>query len=110
MASAALRCDSVSASIRSARPSASVRSIRPFSKALRVNSPGGSYVASDAIRHQVRRLRHAGIPVVAAMGSVAASGGYFVSMGADEIVAAPGSLTGSIGVLGGKGVIRDLLA
>jgi protease-4 len=77
---------------------------------LRVNSPGGSYVASDAIRHKVLRLRADGIPVVAAMGSVAASGGYFVSMGADEIVAAPGSLTGSIGVLGGKGVVRDLLA
>jgi protease IV len=77
---------------------------------LRVNSPGGSYIASDAIRHEVRRLRADGIPVVAAMGSVAASGGYFVSMGADEVVAAPGSLTGSIGVLGGKGVVRDLLA
>lgn len=95
---------SVTAALRAAT------SERAAAVVLRVNSPGGSYIASDAIRHQVRRLRADGVPVVAAMGSVAASGGYFVSMGADEIVAAPGSLTGSIGVLGGKGVVRDLLA
>jgi protease-4 len=95
---------SVTAALRAAR------SERAAAVVLRVNSPGGSYIASDAIRHQVHRLRADGIPVVAAMGSVAASGGYFVSMGADEIVAAPGSVTGSIGVLGGKGVVRDLLA
>lgn len=69
---------------------------------LRVNSPGGSYVASDAIRREVLRLRESGRPVVASMGNVAASGGYFVAMGADEIVANPSTLTGSIGVLAGK--------
>ncbi|UYM04879.1 S49 family peptidase [Solicola gregarius] len=69
---------------------------------LRVDSPGGSYVASDAIRHAVQAFRHTGRPVVASMGGVAASGGYFVSMPCDAIVALPATLTGSIGVLGGK--------
>lgn len=77
---------------------------------LRVDSPGGSYVASDAIRDEVLRLRSTGRPVVASMGSVAASGGYFVAMPADVIVAQPGTITGSIGVLTGKGVLRDALA
>lgn len=76
---------------------------------LRVDSPGGSYVASDAIRREVLRLRESGRPVVASMGTVAASGGYFVSMGADEIIAQPTTLTGSIGVLAGKMVIERLL-
>lgn len=76
---------------------------------LRVDSPGGSYVASDAIRHEILRLRATGRPVVASMGSVAASGGYFVAMPADVVVAQPGTITGSIGVLSGKGVLRDAL-
>ncbi|WP_370249585.1 signal peptide peptidase SppA [Nocardioides sp.] len=76
---------------------------------LRVDSPGGSYIASDAIRAEVRALRGAGRPVIAQMRSVAASGGYFVAMGADEIVAQPTTITGSIGVLGGKFVLRGLL-
>lgn len=77
---------------------------------LRVDSPGGSYVASDTIRRAVQVVRESGKPVVASMGDVAASGGYFVSMAADEIVAAPATLTGSIGVLAGKFVITELKA
>jgi protease IV len=76
---------------------------------LRVDSPGGSYVASDAIRREVLRLRESGRPVVAAMGAVAASGGYFVAMPAAEIVAQPTTLTGSLGVLAGKMVVERLL-
>jgi protease-4 len=67
-----------------------------------VDSPGGSYVASDTIWRAVQLARQRGKPVVASMGDMAASGGYFVSMGADRIVAAPGTLTGSIGVYAGK--------
>ena len=69
---------------------------------FRIDSPGGSYVASDAIWREVRRARDAGIPVIATMGDVAGSGGYFVAMGADQIVAQPSTVTGSIGVVGGK--------
>jgi protease-4 len=76
---------------------------------LRVDSPGGSYVASDAIWREVRRLRESGKPVVASMGDVAASGGYFVAMAADAIVAQPGTITGSIGVFSGKVVTAGLL-
>lgn len=68
---------------------------------FRVDSPGGSYVASDLIRREVQQTRAAGIPVVISMGSVAASGGYLVAMDADRIVAQPGTITGSIGVLSG---------
>jgi protease-4 len=76
---------------------------------LRVNSPGGSYTASDTIWREVVRLRGAGKPVVVSMGDVAASGGYFISMAADVIVAEPGTLTGSIGVILGKPVFSQLL-
>jgi len=69
---------------------------------FRVDCPGGSYVASDAVAHEVERARAAGKPVVVSMSDVAASGGYFVSMGADRIIAHPSTLTASIGVLGGK--------
>ncbi len=66
---------------------------------LRVDSPGGSALASDLIW---RALEASGKPVVASMGDTAASGGYYISMGAEAIFAEPGTLTGSIGVVGGK--------
>jgi protease-4 len=64
-----------------------------------VDSPGGSYVASDAIWRETIRAREADKPIVVSMGDVAASGGYFVSMAATKVVAQPGTITGSIGVL-----------
>lgn len=76
---------------------------------FRVDSPGGSYVASDTIWREVVLARKAGKPVVVSMGNVAASGGYFVAAPATVIVAQPGTLTGSIGVVVGKPVIGDLL-
>ncbi|MGE5504683.1 MAG: signal peptide peptidase SppA [Actinomycetota bacterium] len=74
---------------------------------FRIDSPGGSYVASDTVWNEVRRAREAGKPVVASMGGVAASGGYFVAMGADRVIAQPGTITGSIGVFSGKMVMAD---
>ena len=68
---------------------------------LRVNSPGGSALASDLIWRAVQRAAEKK-PVVASMGAVAASGGYYIAMGADHIVVNPGTLTGSVGVYGGK--------
>jgi protease IV len=96
--------DTVGAALRAVSDNEKVRAV-----VLRVDSPGGSYVASDAIRNEVLRLRSTGRPVIVSMGSVAASGGYFVAMPADVIVAQPGTITGSIGVLTGKGVVRDAL-
>jgi len=75
---------------------------------FRVDSPGGSYIASDIVWRQIRRASEAGIPVVASMAGTAASGGYFVAMPADRIVAEPGTITGSIGVYGGKVVTARL--
>jgi protease IV len=69
---------------------------------FRVDSPGGSYVASDTIWREVMNARKAGKPVIVSMGDLAGSGGYFVAMAADKIVAQPGTITASIGVLGGK--------
>jgi protease-4 len=96
--------DTVGAALRSAGRDDAVRAV-----VLRVNSPGGSYVASDVIWREVGQLRKAGKPVVASMSDVAASGGYFVAMGADAIVAEPGTITGSIGVYSGKVVTTGLL-
>ena len=73
---------------------------------LRVDSPGGSALASDLIW---RALESTNKPVVASMGDTAASGGYYISMGADSIFAEPGTLTGSIGVLGGKIALDGLM-
>lgn len=75
---------------------------------LDIDSPGGSAVASDFIRRAVLRVRDSGRPVVARMGNVAASGGYYAAMGGTEIVAQPTTLTGSIGVLAGKMVTAGL--
>lgn len=89
--------DTVTAAFRAATEDKDVKAI-----VFRIDSPGGSYVASDAIWREVVRARKAGKPVVATMGDVAGSGGYFVAMAADKIVAQPGTITASIGVLGGK--------
>jgi protease-4 len=67
---------------------------------LRIDSPGGLVQASEIIREQLDLTRKAGKPVVASMGDVAASGGYWIAMGADEVVADPATITGSIGVFG----------
>jgi len=66
---------------------------------LRINSPGGSALASDLIWRATQAIDK---PIVASMGDVAASGGYYIAMGSDRIVAEPGTITGSIGVVGGK--------
>jgi len=93
--------DTVAAAFRAAIDDEDVQAIL-----FRVDSPGGSYVASDTIWRETRRARDAGKPVIISMGDVAGSGGYFVAMGADKIVAQPGTITGSIGVLGGKMLTR----
>jgi protease IV len=89
--------DTVTAAFRSAVEADRVRAI-----VFRIDSPGGSYVASDTIWREVSRAREAGKPVVVSMSDVAASGGYFVAIPADRIVAQPGTITGSIGVFAGK--------
>jgi protease-4 len=94
--------DTVAAALRSATSDERVRAVL-----LRVNSPGGSAVASDTIWREVVRTRAAGKPVVVSMSDVAASGGYYISMAADVIVAQPGTLTGSIGVIMGKPVFEE---
>ena len=76
---------------------------------LRVDSPGGSVTASDQILDAVKKAQAAGKPVVVSMGSVAASGGYYISLSANKIVAEPGTITGSIGVLTGKVAIENTL-
>ncbi|MFI0419458.1 signal peptide peptidase SppA [Spongiactinospora sp. 9N601] len=96
--------DTICAALRAARRDEHVKAV-----VFRVDSPGGSYVASDAVWREVVLTRKTGKPVIVSMGDVAASGGYFVSMAADVIVAQPGTLTGSIGVLGGKPVVGGLL-
>jgi protease IV len=75
---------------------------------LRIDSPGGSYVASDTIWREVQRAREKNKPLFVSMGNVAASGGYMIAAPARGIVADPGTLTGSIGVFGGKIVTRGL--
>ena len=69
---------------------------------LRVNSPGGSIIASDQILHSIQEFRlTTGKPVYASMGNIAASGGYYIAMGSDQIFANPATITGSIGVVSG---------
>lgn len=85
------------------RDDATVRAV-----VIRLDSPGGSALASDMIWSEIRALRRAK-PVVVSMGNLAASGGYYIAMAADEIFAEPATLTGSIGVVGGKFVLTGLL-
>ncbi|MEL7452590.1 MAG: signal peptide peptidase SppA, partial [Pseudomonadota bacterium] len=72
---------------------------------FRVDSPGGSPTASDQIWRAIERVQEDGKPVVVSMGSLAASGGYYVSTGADYILASRSTITGSIGIFGGKQTI-----
>ncbi len=75
---------------------------------LRVDSPGGTPAAAEVIRHAVVKAQKADVKVYVSMASVAASGGYWLSAPADKIFALPGTLTGSIGVVGGKVTIQDM--
>ena len=75
---------------------------------LRIDSPGGSAVASESIRRAVIRAKKAGKPVLVSMAGSAASGGYWIATDADRIIAQPATLTGSIGVFGGKMVTAGL--
>jgi protease IV len=101
---ASIGSDTIAAAFRAAVRDDKVKAI-----VFRVDSPGGSYVASDTIWREVVLARDAGKPVIVSMGNVAASGGYFVAAPATVIVAQPGTLTGSIGVVFGKPVVGDLL-
>ena len=95
--------DTIAAALRQAVSDDDIAAI-----VLRVDSPGGAVSASETIWREVVRARERGKPIVASMGSVAASGGYYVSMAADAIVANPGTITGSIGVVTGKFIAKDL--
>jgi protease IV len=96
--------DTVSAQLRAAHDNDRARAV-----VIRVDSPGGSAVASEVIWREVCRLREDRKPVIVSMGDVAASGGYYISCPAEVIVALPATLTGSIGVYGGKMVVESLL-
>lgn len=85
--------DTVAGLLRQARNDDKVKAV-----VLRVDSPGGSAFASEVIRNEVQALKEAGKPVVVSMSSLAASGGYWISMSADKIIAQPTTLTGSIGI------------
>jgi len=94
--------ETISGSFRAAARDKSVKAI-----VFRIDSPGGSYVASDTIWRETICARNAGKPVIASMSDVAGSGGYFVAMACDRIIAHPGTITGSIGVVSGKMVTSE---
>jgi protease IV len=94
--------DTVAGALRDARQDDDIRAI-----VLRVDSPGGFGPAADAIRREVE-LAQKVKPVIVSMGDYAASGGYYVTIGSDTIVAQPGTITGSIGVFSGKFTLRGL--
>jgi protease-4 len=85
--------DTLASQLRDARFDDDVKAV-----VLRIDSPGGSTFASEVIRREVVELKAAGKPVVASMSTLAASGGYYIAMDADRIVASPATLTGSIGI------------
>jgi protease-4 len=96
-AAAGVGADDISQAFREATGDANVRAI-----VFRIDSPGGSAVASETIWEATQRAKKAGKPLIVSMGDLAASGGYYVASTADTIVAEPATLTGSIGVVGGK--------
>ena len=102
LAGGAAGSDAVIEAIRGAAQDDKVAAI-----VLRIDSPGGSALASDLIWREAERTKK---PVVASLSDTAASGGYYVAVAADRIVAAPGTLTGSIGVVGGKIAVGNALA
>jgi len=87
--------DSTVSLLRKARLNNKVKAV-----VLRVDSPGGSAYASEIIRQEIELIKQAGKPVVASMGTYAASGGYWISAPADKIIASPSTITGSIGIYG----------
>lgn len=87
--------DTIAAMLKKARLDDKVKAV-----VLRVDSPGGSAFASDIIRDELLALKESGKPIVVSMGSLAASGGYWISAAADEIWASPTTITGSIGIFG----------
>ena len=99
-----INSDAVSEALLQAAEDEDVKAI-----VFRVSSPGGSAVASDQIAHAVAYAREKGKPVVVSMGQYAASGGYYISAGADAIVALPTTITGSIGIFGGKLVLGEAM-
>ena len=101
--SATFAADSVAKAIATAANDNDIRAIL-----FRIDSPGGAYTAADTVWREVDRASRAGKPVVVSMAREAASGGYFVAMPADRIVAQPGTVTGSIGVFAGKAVTEAL--
>jgi protease-4 len=97
--------DSLAWLIRSTAEQAGVEAI-----VLRINSGGGSVFASEIIRNELARVRAAGVPLVVSMGTVAASGGYYIAAGADQVWATPATITGSIGVFAAFPTFERLLA
>jgi protease-4 len=97
--------ETTAALIRAAREDRKTKAL-----VLRVNSPGGEVYAAEQIRREVELTRESGIPVVVSMGDVAASGGYWISMNANRIVAEPNTITGSIGIFGMYYTVPNTLA
>ena len=97
--------DSLARLIRQTREKAAIKAL-----VLRIDSPGGSAFAADVIRQELLATQAAGIPVIVSMGTVAASGGYWIAAEADEIWAEPTTITGSIGVFGMVPTFEDTLA
>ena len=100
-----IAADDLAAAIKAATDDAGIRAL-----VLRLDSPGGSAVASETIAREVRNAKARGKPVIVSMSNTAASGGYWIAMDATRIVAQPMTLTGSIGVVAGKPVIAEAAA
>lgn len=96
--------DSLARLIRKARLDQDIKAV-----VLRIDSGGGSAFASEVIRAELQKLQEAGKPLVVSMGSMAASGGYWIAAGADEVWATPATLTGSIGIFGAFPTVDNML-